>query len=240
MSILVDIILEFGVKKGKEVENQAKIFWNLVCTGSSVKMANGLLNLLEFLVQQKIKFNENDYLFIKEEMFEKYIKLKFEKLPVLEEVHIDPESNYENPEKIDAVLEKIEAKFSQLTHKKQVKNQFAEEFIEIGEDTLASLMESLQKAYKDEKKLSILEHHISEVYASSQVKMTDYHSLVKITNKIEQILRRDKKIYKDYGKATVENFGSSANTLWSMDSDIDIVITFEKQEKPQETKSKLF
>ena len=81
------------------------------------------------------------------------------------------------------------------------------------------------------KSLYILEHHIMEIYNGSLVSTDDYKTLNHIINKISTLLNGNEYMVEEYGKATVENFGSSANSLWSMDSDIDIVIEFIKVKK---------
>lgn len=48
------------------------------------------------------------------------------------------------------------------------------------------------------------------------------------------MLRKDKNMVANYGLAKVESFGSSANSLWSMDSDIDIAVQFEPTEQSKD------
>ena len=57
-----------------------------------------------------------------------------------------------------------------------------------------------------------------------------------ICNQIESCLRNIHKICKIYGVAAVKNYGSSLNTHWSIDSDIDIAVQFKKEEKENKQK----
>jgi predicted nucleotidyltransferase len=79
----------------------------------------------------------------------------------------------------------------------------------------------------------MLENHISDIYNQNLVKLNDYKTCASILATIQNMLRKDKNILKNYGLAKVENFGSSANSLWSMDSDIDIAVQFEPTEESQ-------
>lgn len=201
-------------------------------TGNSIRGANAFINLLDFLISNKVSLFEEDVKFMREELYEHYLKLKFEKIPVPEKVDLSHDSHYENIHDHTDLLPKIEERLNAVpTKKSQVKQAKEEEFEEITEEKLSALREKLQEFVKSDKNLAMLEYHIGDVYAQSHVSMDDYFTLATIVSKIEQLINGDKEIVKKYGKARVENFGSSANTLWSMDSDIDIVIEFEKESK---------
>lgn len=244
---MVDMILDIGTNKGKEIEKQASIFWKIVCTECPIKFANGFLNLLEFIVQQKFKIDKKSINFLKIDVIENYIKKKISDISTSEdneEVKIDPESAYENAENINILLTKIEEKLNQITIKKEDVNEEADKsFGVVSEDSLSKLKSDLKNLYVDDEKLAILEHHIGEVYAKSQVEMSNYtqsansggkKGLFYVISRIQQYLRNDRYIVETYGFANVENFGSSANTLWSTDSDIDIVITFDNPNADQQ------
>lgn len=232
MSILIDVTLKFGYTNGKEIENEAKKFWKTIATGNSIRTANAFINLLDFLISNKVALFGEDVKFMREELYEHYLKIKFEKIPVPEKVDLSHDSHYENIHDHTDLLPKIEERLNAISIKKPIDKQVKQEdFEEITEDTLTKLREKVQEFVKSEENLAMLEYHIGEVYAQSHVSMNDYFTLSEIVNRIEQMLNRDADIVKKYGKAKVENFGSSANTLWSMDSDIDIVVEFEKESK---------
>uniref|UniRef100_A0A7S3J5U9 Poly(A) RNA polymerase mitochondrial-like central palm domain-containing protein n=1 Tax=Euplotes harpa TaxID=151035 RepID=A0A7S3J5U9_9SPIT len=139
------------------------------------------------------------------------------------------ESKYVNPPDHTELLGKFETMFAQLPTKK-TKEDKAEDNLgfEYNAENIKELNEKLDKLLQSEENLSLLEYHISEVYNASQVSEEDYGTLAFIMNKIESLLASDEYIRETYGIPKVENFGSSANTLWNMDSDVDIVIEFTK------------
>jgi len=180
-------------------------------------------------------------------LLDEYLQQEFdiliEKENQEEKVEINEESKYELLPSHQKILDKIHEKFNQL-NSKEFKGKINEDqkFTPITEENIEILTQKIFKAFENSSSLGILENHIQEVYSESQVSLEDFKNCKAICNQIESCLRNSKSIFKTYGVATVENYGSSANTLWSIDSDIDIAVQFkktikirEKEEKKQET-----
>lgn len=231
---MIDETLTYGYTNAKELENQAKDFWKVIARGDPVAIGNSFLSILGFLCTQKIKVREDDLTYFKEVVLGHYLKPKFDKIPVPSEVELSKDSDYERiPDHTDILL-KVEEKLHELPTKKSHKPVADEEEFDHYYYRLRptkNLKEKLQKGLEEEQTLALLEHHISEIYNQHQVKMQDYKSLNQVLNKIQTLLLEDERLCKKYGTPIVENFGSSANSLWSLDSDIDIVIQFVKEEK---------
>jgi DNA polymerase sigma len=60
----------------------------------------------------------------------------------------------------------------------------------------------------------------SDKMTSKQLNVRD-----EVVNKIKKTLRQNKDFMQDYDDFTIEVFGSSANSLWTRDSDIDLEIS---------------
>jgi hypothetical protein len=150
VSILVDILYKFGTSNMKKLEDEALIFFKIITNGNVVKTANGLVNLLDFLITQKIKLHESDIEYIKEEIYSKYIKVKVEQLLVPEKVEISEESKLVNAPDHSDLLLKIEERLAKLQSKPDVAHRTAvDDFEEITDDRISDLKKGLHEFVSD-------------------------------------------------------------------------------------------
>ncbi|CAI2384559.1 unnamed protein product [Moneuplotes crassus] len=231
--ILLDITHSFGYTNAKAVEKEANTFWNIAAKGDPAKIANAFENVVEFLITAKIKLSEEDIEYLNSEVIEGYLAPKLLALDQLEEkkVEIYEESKYEHPPTQADHLAKIKEKFSGISAKKSKEDILEEgKFTLPNEEELETLIKKVHEVMEEPENLKLLEYHISDIYTSSQVAASDYQNCAYIISHIQELLRNSEFIKEKFGLATVENYGSSANTLWSMDSDIDIAVHFTPNE----------
>lgn len=149
-SFLLDILYKFGSSNMKKLEDEALIFFKIITSGNVIKTANGLVNLLDFLISQKIKLCKSDLELISLEIYNKYIKAKIEEIAVTEKVEISEEAKYENAPDHSDIFLKIEERLVKVQSKDDAPHKVEEdEFEEITTDKLEVLKKSLHEFASD-------------------------------------------------------------------------------------------
>ena len=157
VSFLIDETLSFGYKNAADIEKKARSFWAEICRGDPIVIANSFYSLLGYLKNNSIRLSESDLQFWRHNVFENYIKIKFEELPVIHKVEISEESKYTHvPDHLE-LLSKFEVMFESIQTKKQKKDNAEEyKFTNYSNEKIKELNESIAHMLKNEKSLTIL------------------------------------------------------------------------------------
>lgn len=257
-SMMIDQTLTFEHKDIMQIEKEAKIFYKICCNDGPEKTAKGLLTLLDYLKSTNIALTSRDKNFIKNVVITNYLEPAFTpKVEIAKEEEkysskkiINSESKEEQEEeKIDtafkpqeeaqkeSIIKQLRDVLETIDEKKIGKSEEEISHSNYSSEEIAALNVQIADLMQKPENLEMLELHIMKIYAKQSVGWNDYKMLIRILNDIQKNLEADEYIVKTYGHPKVENFGSSANSLWSFNSDVDIVIEFENS-KNQEQKGK--
>ena len=230
VSVMIDESISWESKNRAEIEKKAIQFWTKTLEENLIVFTKEFYSLLDIFKNNDIKLRKESHDFLNNNVYKNYIKVKYSKVISQEEIYVKCDSQDTNNGIIFELLPNIEKIFEIIQIKEENRKSYEEfKFENYSNSELNNLNDDLNSLLKNELSLELLELHIWEVYNSKQVSSEDYEALEKVMNQIKKCLNNNSLISSKYGKAKVECFGSSSNSLWNKTSDIDIVVEFDHE-----------